>query len=171
MGSCRYLNKLCDQLVCLLSSEHSKALVWHHDDNDKANKESKGESDDDDEDGASTDSEKSNSGRFVSFEVAKTNDQEENVAVRAGFVVRHSVAYGCVTSVTQIFVRYKMNSPLLVDQAPPPDSDTYPKLLFPALLHGEKVQGFMTATFMQATKVVDSFSYDGQTAQQMRLRL
>lgn len=82
----RYLNKLCDQLVCLLSNEHSKALVWSGDDNDKADDECG-----DDDDDTSTTSEKTDPDRFVSFEVAKTKDQEENVAVRVGFVVCQSV--------------------------------------------------------------------------------
>ena len=87
----RYLNKLCDQLVCLLSNEHSKALVWSGDDNDKADDECGDDDDDDDDDDTSTTSEKTDSDRFVSFEVAKTKDQEEDVAVRVGFVVCQSV--------------------------------------------------------------------------------
>jgi hypothetical protein len=81
----RYLNKLCDQLFCLLSSGHSKALVLGSDDNDKADV--KCDDDDDDDDNASTDSDNTDNDRFVSFKVAQTNDQEENVGVRAGFVV------------------------------------------------------------------------------------
>jgi hypothetical protein len=84
----RYLNKLCDQLVCLLSSEHSQGLVWSGIDNDKAD----GECDDDnDNDGASTDSEKTGTDRILCFEVAETKDQEETVTVRAGFVVSQPV--------------------------------------------------------------------------------
>jgi hypothetical protein len=89
MDGCRYLNKLCDQLVCLLSSKHSKALVWSSVDNDRPDEEC--DDDDDDDDGASTNSQKTDPDRFVSFEVAKTKDQEENVGVRAGFVVRQPV--------------------------------------------------------------------------------
>jgi hypothetical protein len=81
----RYLNKLCDQLFCLLSSGHSKAPVWDSDDNDKADV--KCDDDDDDDDDASTDSDKTDHDRFFSFKVAQTNDQKENVRVRAGFVV------------------------------------------------------------------------------------
>jgi hypothetical protein len=87
MDQHRYLNKLCDQLVCLLSSEHSKAIVWSNDDNDKAEEYDDDEDSDGQGDGASTDSEKTDSDRVVSFEVAETKDEEENVAVRAGFVV------------------------------------------------------------------------------------
>ncbi len=66
-----------------------------------------------------------------------------------------------------------MNSPLLVNQAPPPDSNIDPRALRPALLHGEKVQGFMTATFVPAsrTKIVEPFAHDRQTGDQIRLRL
>jgi hypothetical protein len=163
----RYLNKLCDQLLCLLSSEHSRALVWGNENNEKADE----EGDDDDDDDTSTDSETTDSDRFFRFQVAKTKDQEESVTVRVGFVVRHSVTRCCVISVMQIPVRCKMNSPLLVNQAPPPDSATDPRALFPVLLHGERVQGFMTATFVPATKIVQPFSYDFQSAEQIRLRL
>lgn len=79
----RYLSKLCDQLVCLLSSVHSKAIVWGGKDGGADT-----DDDDDDSDGASTDSEKADTSRFYRFEVAKTKDQEENVNVRAGFTVR-----------------------------------------------------------------------------------
>ena len=71
----------------------------------------------------------------------------------------------------QIPVLCKMNSPLLVNQALPPDSGTDPRAPFPALLHGERVQGFMTATFVPATKIVEPFSYDRQSSEQIRLRL
>ncbi|KAI9455076.1 hypothetical protein BJY52DRAFT_1281557 [Lactarius psammicola] len=70
----RYLSKLCDRLICLLSSEHSRAIIWSEDD-------------DDDSDGASTDSEKGDSSRVYHFKVAKTKDQEENVVIRGGFMV------------------------------------------------------------------------------------
>ena len=60
--------------------------MWGDVDDEKADKEC--DDNDDDDDGTSTDSEKTDPDRYVSFEVAKTKDQEENVAVRAGFVVR-----------------------------------------------------------------------------------
>ncbi|KAI9455071.1 hypothetical protein BJY52DRAFT_1388982, partial [Lactarius psammicola] len=137
----RYLSKLCDQLVCLLSSEHSRAIVWSDDDGD--------DDDDDDSDGALTDSERSDSDRFFYFEIAKTMDQEENVVVRAGFM---------------------MFSPLIVGRAPPlVDADTGP--FCPVLLHGEKVQVFMTTTFMRARTIVEPFAHDHQTADQIRSHL
>ena len=56
----------------MLSSEHSRAIVW-------------GDKDDDDDE--STDSDNDDSGRLYDFVVAKTNDQEENVVARTGFTV------------------------------------------------------------------------------------
>ena len=63
-----------------------------------------------------------------------------------------------------------MSSPLIVDQAPPPGEDADSRTYRPALLHGEKVQGFMTTIFVPARKVVEQFAYDDQTAEQIRLR-
>ncbi|KAH9017733.1 hypothetical protein EDB84DRAFT_1422808 [Lactarius hengduanensis] len=140
----RYLSKLCDQLICLLSSEHSTAIMWSRDD-DGAD----GGDGDDDSDGAFTDSEKADSNRFYQFEVAKAKDQEENVIVREGFV---------------------MSSPF-VSQVPRPGVDAKSTAFCPALLHGEKVQGFMTTTFFPARTIVEPFAHDHQTADQIRLRL
>ena len=76
----RYLTKLCDQLVCLVSAEHSNAIVWDEDD-------------DVDVDDISTQSENDESDRLYYFEVAKTNDQEENVIARQGFTVQSSTTH------------------------------------------------------------------------------
>ena len=70
-------------MVCLLSNEHSRAIVWGGNDDGAGM-----EGDNNNSDGASTDSEEVDTNRFHRFEVAKTKDQEENVAVRAGFMVR-----------------------------------------------------------------------------------
>jgi hypothetical protein len=67
----RYLTKLCDQIVCLLSSEHSRAIVW----------------DDEDDDDALTNPDDDDSGRLYDFVVARTINQEENVVARPGFTV------------------------------------------------------------------------------------
>ncbi|KAI9437933.1 hypothetical protein BJY52DRAFT_1229957 [Lactarius psammicola] len=72
----RYLTKLCDQLVCLLSAEHSRAIVWE----DEA----------DDTDDAPLDSENDDSDRLFDFTVAKRNEQEENVIARKGFTMNSS---------------------------------------------------------------------------------
>ncbi len=59
----RYLTKLCDQIVCLLSSEHSQAIMLGDEDDDDSGR------------------------RLYDFIVAKTNDREENVIARPGFTV------------------------------------------------------------------------------------
>ncbi|KAI0298432.1 hypothetical protein B0F90DRAFT_1818621 [Multifurca ochricompacta] len=120
----RYLTKLCDQLICLLSVEHLQGIVWRDDGDEEY---------DDYDDGVnlSSDSEHDDSDRLSHFQ---------------------------------------MNSSLLVEQHPPPGVHVDPKVLLPSLLHGEKVQGFMTAEFKPAKTVVEPFSLDHQTADQIRLR-
>ncbi|KAH9005522.1 hypothetical protein EDB86DRAFT_3240052 [Lactarius hatsudake] len=120
------------------------ATVAWGDNDDGADKEG-----DDDSDDSLTDSEKADSNRFYRFEVAKTKDQEENVIVQEGFM---------------------MSSPLIVDQVPSPEVDTDPRAFRPALLHGEKVQGLTTATFVPARTIVERFVHSNQTADQVRLR-
>lgn len=71
--SFRYLTKLTDQIVCLISDEDERDVVWPEDVEDTET-----EHDDDDED----------SDRLFAFEVFKTNEQEENVVARTGFSVR-----------------------------------------------------------------------------------
>ena len=72
----RYLTKLCDQIVCLLSSEHSQAIVW-------------GDSNDDKPDDTSLDLGVDVSDRLFTFTVERKSEQEENVTARQGFTVCH----------------------------------------------------------------------------------
>ncbi|KAI0253465.1 hypothetical protein BJV78DRAFT_1153081 [Lactifluus subvellereus] len=65
----RYLTKICDQIVALLSPEHSASLVWKDEDADTEN----------------ADVEIGDSDRLFTFEVAETNEQEENAVARPGF--------------------------------------------------------------------------------------
>ena len=69
----RYLTKICDQLVCLLSSKHSQAIVW----DDEV----------DNPDDTSLDPENVDSCRLFDFSVHKRSEQKENVNVRQGFTV------------------------------------------------------------------------------------
>lgn len=67
----RYLTKICDQVVALLSAEQSASIVWNDDDSGtKSADMAVGESD-----------------RLFTFEVAKTNEQEEGAVSRPGFQV------------------------------------------------------------------------------------
>ncbi|KAG8834734.1 hypothetical protein FRC17_007458 [Serendipita sp. 399] len=63
----RYLTKLCDQLVCLISDEHLEKLVWKDDaENDR-------ESDDEE------------LGRFQEYSVEETQRQEDSVSIYLAF--------------------------------------------------------------------------------------
>ena len=70
MRRIRYLSKIADQVVCLMSDEHAEAVVWRQDDVD-----SDSDSLDDETD------------RLFAFEVSKTNEQEENATAQSGFEV------------------------------------------------------------------------------------
>ncbi|KIM24943.1 hypothetical protein M408DRAFT_224544 [Serendipita vermifera MAFF 305830] len=70
----RYLTKLCDQLDCLISDEHSDLLVWKD--------ETAQDLDDDDEYSSFGD-------RMIGYTVEQTKEEEENVLAEEGFVIRH----------------------------------------------------------------------------------
>ena len=90
----RYLTKLCDQLVCLLSSAHSQAIVWGNDVDDMEDSSIDSDSDDD-------------SDRLYDYTVAKTNEQEENVVARQGFTVWFLITHflPVLTSITSLVER------------------------------------------------------------------
>lgn len=68
---------MCDQVVALLSPDHSASIVWHDDDGDTG----------------SIDIDTGDSERLFTFEVAKTNEQEESAASGPGFQVRLTLSY------------------------------------------------------------------------------
>jgi hypothetical protein len=63
-----------------------------------------------------------------------------------------------------------MDSPLLVDQRPPPGIHFDHKNLSPRLLYGETVQGFMTAEFKEEM-LVEKFVHRDYSPSQVRLLL
>ncbi|KAH7884451.1 hypothetical protein F5I97DRAFT_1937890 [Phlebopus sp. FC_14] len=71
----RYLTKMCDQVVALISSIHAQSIVWNGQDKDEEDVFGMNEDESD---------------RIYPFEVALTNEQEESVTVREGFKVCHS---------------------------------------------------------------------------------
>ncbi|KIJ12353.1 hypothetical protein PAXINDRAFT_14830 [Paxillus involutus ATCC 200175] len=115
----RYLTKICDQVTALISEEHAKAIVW----SDPVNDDNLTDEDEDEDD---TD-------RLFTFEVAKTNEQEEGVSVRAGF---------------------KCTSDQIIIAEPHPDSTMEPEFFKPRLVHGETRQGFMTARYLPGRRSV-----------------
>jgi hypothetical protein len=62
---------MCDQVIALLSPDVSASIVWS----------------DEESDTDSVDMDAGDSGRLFSFEVAKTNEQEESADSRPGFQV------------------------------------------------------------------------------------
>ena len=68
----RYLTKLSDQVICLMSNEHSHAIVWGEDQDEKLPPEKK---------------KPAAHNRLYTFAVQKTKEQEENVSMHDGFKV------------------------------------------------------------------------------------
>ena len=73
----RYMTKLCGQLLCLISDEHSANLVW------KDEKQHAVE-DRDEQWQAYSD-------RLYTFSVEETNEEEETAVAQAGFLVGNDV--------------------------------------------------------------------------------
>lgn len=121
----RYLTKICDQVVALLSPEQSASIVWN-DEQSRAESADRNVGDDSD--------------RLFTFEVAETNEQEENAVARPGF---------------QVTSRYISASKT------PADCPVDPALLAPRLLPGETTHAFWTATYV--SQQTHSESLDGHT--------
>ncbi|KAH8114613.1 hypothetical protein DFH11DRAFT_1764484 [Phellopilus nigrolimitatus] len=77
----RYLTKIADQIMVLISDAHSRTLVWE-DPSSASEDSSSALAFDEQEEGAD---------RLFAFEVSKANVQEENVRVRPGFEIKHAL--------------------------------------------------------------------------------
>lgn len=120
----RYLTKLCDQVVSLISDEHANALEWGDESEDIAS-----ELDDEMD-------------RMFAFQVSKTNEQEENVIVRQGFeVCSHRPNINMDPD-----NRNQVNHPRLQTQNID-DHAIDPSMVAPRLVPGETASGFMTAIY------------------------
>ena len=128
----RYLTKMCDQVVALLSAEHSASILWG----------------DDDSDTESVDLETGDDDRLFTYEVAKRNEQEESAVSRPGFqVIPSSVIRKSTADIS------KMTSRHISHYAIPADCALDPSVFVPGLFHGETTQGFWTVTYVpQATR-------------------
>ncbi|KIK82025.1 hypothetical protein PAXRUDRAFT_832450 [Paxillus rubicundulus Ve08.2h10] len=104
----RYLNKMCDQLMALISPEHARAMVWNTNKEGYISQIGSGYS------------------RLVTFEVSKTNEQEESVVTRPGFQVPSNFII----------------APKVPEHCPWDSSQFSPRLLF-----GETNQGFLTLEY------------------------
>jgi len=131
--------KICDQVVALLSAEHSDSIVW-------------GDEDDDDE---SMDAEAGDDDRLFTYEVAKRNEQEESASSRPGFQVITSASSDTKSTADLP----KMNSRLISSYVVPEDCPVDPSIFVPCLLHGETAQGFWTASYVPQTTRIGSLDH------------
>ncbi|KAL1696787.1 hypothetical protein GGG16DRAFT_43139 [Schizophyllum commune] len=107
----RFLTKIADQTMCLISPEHAQQMVW---------KEAAVEDDNVDLD--------EDADRFFTFEVAKTNEQEEDVAVRPG--IRVGTLHRSIRELT--FMTSNIDGDILA----------------PHLIAGETTQAFVTTRYV-----------------------
>ncbi|KAJ7509859.1 hypothetical protein B0H11DRAFT_2270198 [Mycena galericulata] len=114
----RYLTKISDQVACLISPEHARAIVWNEETEDLP-------MDIDEE-----------SDRLFTFEVAKTNEQEENVEARPGFT---------------------MHTPILAVEPLHVECTLDASELQPTLVHGETLQAILTKHFVPGKLVERRF--------------
>ena len=76
-NACSYLTQLSDQIVALVSTEQAKSFVWDSILRNSEMQAARDEYDDDDDDNM----------RMFSFEVSKSEEQEESVTASEGFQV------------------------------------------------------------------------------------
>ncbi len=112
---------MCDQVVALISADHSASIVWN----------------DEDTGSVSIDMDAGDSERLFTFEVAKTNEQEESAVSRPGFQV--TPAFGVLWLT-------------------PLDCQVDLSLFVPRLLPGETVQGLLTAICIPPRVRIEAFS-------------
>ncbi|KAF9064891.1 hypothetical protein BDP27DRAFT_1467712 [Rhodocollybia butyracea] len=108
----RYLSKIADQTMCLVSREHSKAIVWNESSSEscEADVEMEDESD-----------------RLFTFEVTKSNEEEESASTRAGIKLPN----------------------LKNNRVPPPEHSVDLAMMMPKIIAGETQQGLLTTRFIE----------------------
>ncbi|KAG0705087.1 hypothetical protein DFH29DRAFT_316434 [Suillus ampliporus] len=116
----RYLTKMCDQVTALVSPKHSRSIVWSEQEDEGTLMETEEGQDESD--------------RMFTFEVTKTNEQEEAVKSRPGF---------------------KATSDHIAIIQPHPEATVDVGLHKPWLLHGETTQGFMTISYIPGRQVTE----------------
>ena len=117
---------MCDQVVALLSPEHSASIIWN----------------DEDSDSEPVDTDVGDTDRLFTFEVAKTNEQEENAVTSPGFQVP-------IPFVERILDPHspQMHFRHIPHNTTPTDYPVDPAALLPRLLPGETAQGFLTGSY------------------------
>ncbi|KAG2136642.1 hypothetical protein DEU56DRAFT_356143 [Suillus clintonianus] len=123
---------MCDQVMALVSPEHVRSIVWIGQEDDDTLME--------------IDQDRYEPDRMFTFEVRKTNEQEEAVKPRPGF---------------------KATSVHIAMPQPHPEVTEDSGLHKPWLLHGETTQGFMTINYLPATRVNDAWKRRSVTRLQL----
>ncbi|KAG2051772.1 hypothetical protein BDR06DRAFT_958570 [Suillus hirtellus] len=127
----RYLTTICDQVMALISPEHARSVVW---------------SGQESEDTMEMDENQDEYDRMFTFEVTKTNEQEEAIKPRPGFKAT--------------------SSHITMPQAHP-EMTVDVGLHMPYLLHGETTQGFMTSSYLPARKIAEKWTRKSITRLQL----
>ncbi|KAK7025055.1 VWFA domain-containing protein [Favolaschia claudopus] len=125
----RYLTKVSDQILCLISPEHARAIVWN-DEAEEIPMEIEAGSD-----------------RLFTFEVAKTNQQEENVTARPGFT---------------------MNAPVLAKEEVHAEFTLDELELQPTLVPGETAQAILTKHFVPSKSTNRIIRWEPYNAVQLK---
>ena len=118
---------MCDQVIALLSPDVSASIVWG----------------DEESDTESVDLDAGDSGRLFSFEVSKTNEQEESAVSRRGFQV--TLILDVLWTISE---NSQLNLKIIVPHEVPPDCQVDPSIFVPRLLPGETAQGLLTAVYI-----------------------
>ncbi|KAG1818857.1 hypothetical protein EV424DRAFT_1619340 [Suillus variegatus] len=127
----RYLTTICDQVMALISPEHARSVVW---------------SGQEGEDTMEMDENQDEYDRMFTFEVRKTNEQEEAIKPRPGF---------------------KATSSHITTPQAHPEMTVDVGLHMPCLLHGETTQGFMTSSYLPARKIAEKWTRKSITRLQL----
>jgi hypothetical protein len=122
-----YLTKISDQILCLMSPAQSQAFIWDHQEEE--------------EDSALEYMDVDNEDRLYTFEITKTNEQEETVVSGPGFRVR-GIDLRIAPSTNYLSIS-KIESPLMQVQKGSHDENLVPPPP-PRLMLGECSQGFLS---------------------------
>ncbi|KAG2130165.1 uncharacterized protein EDB93DRAFT_1181059 [Suillus bovinus] len=127
----RYLTTICDQVKALISPEHARSIVWCEQEGENTMEMDENQDEHD---------------RMFTFEVRKTNEQEEAIKPRPGFKAAssHIAMPQAHSEVTGNVGPHK-----------------------PWLLHGETTQGFMTSSYLPARRITDKWTRKSITRLQL----
>ncbi|CAG8614690.1 1348_t:CDS:10, partial [Acaulospora colombiana] len=117
----RYLTKLCDQLVCMISDEDSENLILNNDEDKPPHI----------QDGDDKDFESHN--RLFAFSVEQTDEQEETAKAKPGFMARLLIPFSVL--------------PVQLPESGVPSSLTH-DILQPCIVAGETSLGFLQVEFL-----------------------